>query len=55
MEALTRALADVLELPIEPAWLPGVAQQLAVSLAMADLLDTVEIGDEASPAPVYRL
>ncbi len=55
LEPLARALGDVLGLAIEPDWMPGVAQQLAITLAMADILETVEIGEEASPAPVYRL
>ncbi len=55
MEALTRALADVLRLPVKPEWLPSVAQQLAITLALADALEAVEVGDETSAAPVYRL
>lgn len=55
MEAIVQALSIALGLDVAPEWVPGVAQQLTVSLSMADLLDTVDLPDEAQPAPVYRL
>lgn len=55
MEALVRILAPTFNLTIAPEWVHGVAQQLATTLAMADLLDSIDLGDEAQPAPVYRL
>ena len=55
MEALARALAGALRLPLAPEWLAGVAQQLTITLTMADLLDGVALDDEAQTAPIYRL
>jgi hypothetical protein len=55
MEVLVRVMADALDLPLRDEWVGGTAQQLTITLAMADLLETIELGDAAEPAPVYRL
>lgn len=55
MDVLVRAMAAVLDLPVRDEWVGGVAQQLTITLAMADVLETVELGDAAEPAPAYRL
>lgn len=55
MEALVRAMAEALDLPVRDEWVSGVAQQLTITLAMGDLLETVEFDDASEPAPVYRL
>jgi len=55
MEALVRSFAEVLALAAEDAWVPGIAQQLAITLAMGDLIEGADLGDEAQPAPVYGL
>lgn len=55
MEELVRGLADALDLPVKPEWVTGVAQQLGITLTMADLVESVDLSDEAQPAPVFRL
>lgn len=55
MEALVRGMAAALDLRLQPEWVAGVAQQLAITLTMADLVESVELGDDAHAAPVYRL
>ncbi len=55
MEMLVRVMAGALDLPARDEWVGGIAQQLTITLAMADLLETIELGDAAEPAPVYRL
>ena len=55
MELVVRAMADALDLPVRAEWVGAVAQQLTITLAMADLLETVDLDDAAEPAPVYRL
>lgn len=52
-ETLVRIMARKLDVPIEPDWVPGIAQQLATTLAMADVLESVELPDDAQPAPVF--
>jgi hypothetical protein len=52
-EVLVRILAAKLALPIDPEWVTGIAQQLATSLAMADLLESVDLTEDAPPAPVF--
>jgi hypothetical protein len=52
-ETLVRIMATKLKLPLEPEWVPGIAQQLATTLAVADMLESVELPDDAQPAPVF--
>lgn len=55
LEELVRTMAEALDLPVQPAWVPGIAQQLAVTLTMADLLESVDLAEDAQTAPGYRL
>jgi hypothetical protein len=48
------AAADLLRLPLEPAFEPGIMANLEVARKMAALLERYELDDEAEPAPVYR-
>lgn len=55
MEELVVTLAGALSLRLEPEWVAGVAQQLMITLAMAEQLEAIDLDDEAQPASVYRL
>ena len=55
MEELAVALGGALGLRLEPEWVPGIAQQLMITLGMVKLLETVDLDEEVQPAPVYRL
>jgi hypothetical protein len=48
------AAADVLALPIDPAWRPAVRAHLEVTLRLAQLVDELELPDAAEPAPIFR-
>lgn len=52
-EKLVRIMAAKLKIPLEPDWVPGIAQQLRTTLAMADMIDAVALPDDAQPAPVF--
>lgn len=55
LETVAASLAAPLGIEIAPDWLNGIAQQLQISLQMAQMLDAVPLPDESEPAPVYRL
>lgn len=46
--------ARVLDLPIEPAWMPAIKANLAVTLKLGALVEEFDLPDEAEPAPVFR-
>lgn len=52
-ERLMEAAADLLQLPIEDAFRPGVLTNLEVARKMAALVEAFPLDDEAEPAPVY--
>ena len=52
-ERLMEAAADLLQLPIEEAFRPGVLTNLEVARRMAALIEAFPLDDEAEPAPVY--
>jgi hypothetical protein len=47
------AAARVLDLEIDPAWKPGVRENLAAGLSLAALLTSFPLPDDAEPAPCY--
>lgn len=47
-------LAQMAGLNIDPAYLPGVMENLRILLAQAALLMTPPIAAEIEPAPAYR-
>ena len=47
------AAAGVLGLEIEPAWKPGVRDNLAAGLSLAALVTSFPLPDDAEPAPLY--
>lgn len=52
-ERLLEAAAELLQLPIEDAFRPGVLTNLEVARRMAALVEAFPLDDEAEPAPVY--
>lgn len=54
MDVLITASAEVLALPIEPAWHRGIAFNLRLIFNHAALVDEFPLADEAEPAPVFR-
>lgn len=52
-ERLMEAAADLLQLPLEEAFRPGILTNLEVARRMAALVEAFPLDDEAEPAPVY--
>ncbi|MEM8569563.1 MAG: DUF4089 domain-containing protein [Pseudomonadota bacterium] len=53
-ETYIESTADLMALPIDPAWKPGIVGFLALAGEMAATLDRVELDDaELTLAPVY--
>jgi hypothetical protein len=48
------AAAEVLGLPLDPAWKPAVKANLLVNLRLAAAVAELELPDEAEPAPVFE-
>lgn len=53
-DAIADAMAPLLGLVIDPAFRPGVIQNLKVMAAMADLVLSAPMDDREEPAPVFR-
>lgn len=47
------AAARLLDLPIEPAWKPAVAANLAATLRLAASFMEFPLTDDAEPAPIF--
>ncbi len=54
LDALIEANAELLDLTIDPAWLPTVRQNLAVTYRMARFVEAFPLPDDAEPAPVFE-
>lgn len=54
LQRFVLAGAVVLDLEIDPAWLPAVTGHLQVILQHAALVAEFELGNEAEPAPVFQ-
>ena len=52
-DSFIESAAEVLELPLEPAWRPAVRTNLQVILAQAALFADFALPDEAEPAPIF--
>ncbi len=48
------AAADLLALPLDPAWRPAVRLHLDITLRLARHVAEIELPDDAEPAPVFR-
>ncbi len=53
-DAFIEAAAKLLEIPLEPAWLPTIRENLEVTLAQARFVQSFELSDEAEPAFVFE-
>jgi hypothetical protein len=45
--------AELLGIPLDPAWRDTIRLNLELTLRMARLVDGFALSDEADPAPVY--
>lgn len=54
LDAYIDAAADLLAIPLDPAWKPTVRMNLAATLTLAAMVDEFALPDETEPAPVYR-
>lgn len=52
-ETYARAVAGLLALPIDPAWMSSIVANLRVLHAAADLVGAFPLSDEAEAAPVF--
>ncbi len=46
--------ADVLDLPVDPAWHAAIRFNLEVTFRLAALVAEFPLPDDAEPAPVFR-
>jgi hypothetical protein len=49
------ATARVLDLPVDPAWLPSVRANLELTLRLAAVVAEFPLPDEADAAPVFEV
>jgi hypothetical protein len=54
LDAFIVAAARTLGLKIAKGWMPAVRSNLAVTLRHARSVESLELPDDAEPAPVYR-
>ncbi len=54
LDPLIDASARALDLPVDPAWHPGIRFNLEVTLRLAALVASFSLPDDAEPAPVFR-
>lgn len=54
LDALIEANAELLDLTIDPAWMPTIRQSLAVTYRMAAFVEAFDLPDDAEPAPVFE-
>jgi hypothetical protein len=52
-DAWITSSAALLELPIDPAWLPDIRTHLEVTFGHAKLFDAFPLPDDAEPGPVF--
>jgi hypothetical protein len=48
------AAAEMLAIPLDPAWAPAVRMNLETTLKISALVGEFPLPDEAEPAPVFR-
>jgi hypothetical protein len=53
LDSFVDAAAQVLDLPLDPAWRGAVKTNLGVILSQAALFADFSLPDEAEPAPVF--
>jgi len=53
-DAYIDAAAAMLNLSLDPAWIPTIRANLQTILGQAALVTAFELSDEAEPAPVFK-
>jgi len=53
LDAWIVASADLMKLPLDPAWLPAVRQNVKVTFQLASEFDDFPLPDDSEPAPVF--
>ncbi|ARQ00574.1 DUF4089 domain-containing protein [Pseudorhodoplanes sinuspersici] len=53
LDAWIVASAELMKLPLDPAWLPAVRQNVEVTFRLAAQFDEFPLPDDAEPAPVF--
>jgi hypothetical protein len=53
LDSFIEAAAQMLDLPVDPAWQPAVKMNLQLILRQASLFTDFALPDEAEPAPVF--
>lgn len=53
LDAWIVASTELMKLPLDPAWLPAVRQNVEVTLRLAAQFDEFPLPDESEPAPVF--
>lgn len=53
LDSFVDAAAQVLNLPVEPAWRAAVKANLKVIFCQAELFADFPLPDEAEPAPIF--
>jgi len=48
------AAAEVLALPLDPAWRPAVRMHFDITLRLARLVEDFALPDDAEPTPVFH-
>jgi len=54
LDTYIASAAAALGIPVEPAWMPTIRQNLDVTLKHAALVAEKELPDDAEPAPVFK-
>lgn len=54
LEDYAATAAEILEIPIEPAWWPTILANLQASLDLAMFVSSFELPDESEPAEVFE-
>ena len=54
LDEFIAAASRVLEIPLEPEWLPAVKTNLAVTLKHAAVVAELDLPDDAEPAPIFK-
>lgn len=55
VDALVHAAVELLKIPIEPAWVPAIRENLAVTLMHARNVQDFALPDDAEPAFVFEV
>jgi Protein of unknown function (DUF4089) len=54
LEAFIEAGTKLLDLPLDPAWMPAIRANLRVCLGHAASVSAFALPDEAEPAAIFR-